>query len=220
MRSLENQLRLLNTTKPRVHISSHNRYGAEVCKEVDFSHQIELSLLKGWPSKGSAFPKSRESKALEKTMRTQARSKILTMSSQGPVARQQDILRTGDATKHTPQWVIVDFWKGKRFRVGSSLLSFLVLLQTWGCCNSHFCPLRPSGNSAPGSRGVLLLLLLLTDGHFRYFQRRIRKSFSTLSCPSDSCSYAICLTFNFSSGLGSTGHRQQFGGRWEMMWEL
>lgn len=43
------------------------------------------------------------------------------------------------------------------------------------------------------------LVALLTGGSFSYVQRRIIKSFSSLSFPSDSLCDILCATSNFSS---------------------
>lgn len=91
--------------------------------------------------------------------------------------------------------------KGTQTR--SSLLVLIQLIQNWGHYNGPHSALWghmeiPQLEASAGQTGVFLVALL-TGGSFRYVQRRIIKSFSSLSFPSDSLCDILCATSNFSS---------------------
>lgn len=111
-------------------------------KKWTFSVKYSYPPLKGWPSKGSTCLQGQESSAPGKTMSTRPSMEIRRMSSQGPVMCQQDLLSCGrNVTNIYPS--------------GSSLLSVVKEIQTGQPppflltvdSMSHFCPLRPHGQS-------------------------------------------------------------------------
>lgn len=104
----------------------------------------------------------------------------------------------------------------------SSLLVLIQLIQNWGHYNGPHSALWghmeiPQLEASAGHRLGCFLVALLIGGSFSYVQRRIIKSFSSLSFPSDSLCDIQCATSNFSSW--NWDPRPRTAVWWDMMYK-